>query len=137
MKKVLILFHKYPFSTLCITTIWILCLMPIPETPLSHVKLIDKWTHLVMYGGLCLTIWIDRARLGIANNRKGTVIYAVALPIIMGGLIELAQAYCTDGMRSGEWLDWAADTLGVAIGQPIGILLTMCLAKWKRGHAAD
>ena len=111
--------------------------MPIPETPLSHVKLIDKWTHLVMYGGLCLTIWIDRARLGIANNRKGTVIYAVALPIVMGGLIELVQAYCTGGMRSGEWLDWAADTLGVAIGQPIGILLAMCLAKWKRGHAAD
>lgn len=137
MKKVLILFHKYPFSTLCITTIWILCLMPIPETPLSHVKLIDKWTHLVMYGGLCLTIWIDRARLGIANNRKGTVIYAVALPIIMGGLIELVQAYCTGGMRSGEWLDWAADTLGVTIGQPIGILLAACLAKWKRGHAAD
>ncbi len=137
MKKVLILCRKYPFSTLCITAIWILCLMPIPETPLSQVKLIDKWTHLIMYGGLCLTIWTDRARLGIASNRRGTTIYAVALPIVMGGLIELVQAYCTAGMRSGEWLDWAADTLGVALGQPIGILVAVCLAKWRKANEAN
>ncbi len=137
MKKVLILCRKYPFSTLCIIAIWILCLMPIPETPLSQVKLIDKWTHLIMYGGLCLTIWTDRARLGIAFNRRGTAIYAVALPIVMGGLIELVQAYCTAGMRSGEWLDWAADTLGVALGQPIGILVAVCLAKWRKANGAN
>lgn len=137
MKKVLILCRKYPFSTLCIVAIWTLCLMPIPETPLSQVKLIDKWTHLIMYGGLCLTIWTDRARLGIASNRRGTAIYAVALPIVMGGLIELVQAYCTAGMRSGEWLDWAADTLGVALGQPIGILVAVCLAKWRKANGAN
>ncbi len=137
MKKLWFLCRKYPLSALCIIAIWVLCLMPIPETPLSQVKLIDKWTHLIMYGGLCTVIWTDRAWQGLTYNRKGMAIYAVVLPIIMGGLIELAQAYCTGGMRSGEWLDWAADTLGVIIGQPIGILVAVCLAKWKKANAAD
>lgn len=45
-----------PLSVLCVTVIWILSLMPIPETPLNDVRMIDKWTHLVMYGGLCATL---------------------------------------------------------------------------------
>ena len=115
MKSIWKLCRDYPFSTLCIIVIWILCIIPIPETPLSEVSMIDKWTHLVMYGGL----------------------YALLLPIVMGGVIELVQAYCTGGTRSGEWLDLAADSLGVLIGQPIGMLLVACHARWRKGRAED
>ena len=52
MKNLRIMAKRYPLTTVCVIVIWVLCLMPIPETPLSHVRLIDKWTHLVMYGGL-------------------------------------------------------------------------------------
>ncbi len=40
---------KYPFTTLLLVVIWVLCFIPIPESPLSHVSFIDKWTHVAMY----------------------------------------------------------------------------------------
>ena len=52
--------RNYPLSSLLIVVIWVVCLIPIPETPLSDVNLIDKWTHFVMYGSphpsLCDTL---------------------------------------------------------------------------------
>ena len=49
--------RKYPLSLLICVAIWILCFIDIPETPLDNVSLIDKWTHIVMYLGLCLVLW--------------------------------------------------------------------------------
>ena len=46
----------------------------------------------------------------------------------MGGLIEIVQATCTGGNRSGDVTDWLADTVGVVLGQLIGIPLAMWLA---------
>ena len=37
----------------------------------------------------------------------------------MGGLIEIMQATLTD-CRSGEWLDFAADAVGVLFGAAVG-----------------
>lgn len=39
----------YPFSLLFAVFIWVICLIPIPETPLSDVRMIDKWTHIALY----------------------------------------------------------------------------------------
>lgn len=47
----------------------------------------------------------------------------------MGGLVEIAQAYCTGGRRTGDWLDFAADAIGATLGGLIGILLVKCFAK--------
>mgnify|MGYP000968183237 FL=1 len=126
------LFHsvtKYPFSTLCILIIWILCFIPIPETPLDNISMIDKWTHLVMYGGTCGVIWLEC----IVKHKKvkwnKMIILTLAAPIFMGGLIEILQKYCTGGMRSGEWSDFLADTIGVVLAFIIGSLLAKCLSK--------
>ena len=53
---------KYPLSSLLVVAIWVVCLIPIPETPLSDVNLIDKWTHFVMYGSLTSVIWFEYIR---------------------------------------------------------------------------
>ena len=126
------LFHsvtKYPFSTLCILIIWILCFIPIPETPLDNISMIDKWTHIVMYGGICGVIWLEY----LAKHKKvkwnEIIILALFAPILMGGLIEILQKYCTGGMRSGEWSDFLADTIGVVLAFIIGSLLAKCLSK--------
>ena len=126
------LFHsvtKYPFSTLCILIIWILCFIPIPETPLDNISMIDKWTHIVMYGGTCGVIWLEY----LAKHKKvkwnKMIIWTLAAPIFMGGLIEILQKYCTGGMRSGEWSDFLADTIGVVLAFIIGSLLAKCLSK--------
>lgn len=123
---------KYPFSLFLVVAIWIICLIPIPETPLDDVPMIDKWTHFVMYGSLCSVIFAEYAYRHIKTNIKRLAIGGVLLPIIMGGLIELAQAYCTDGNRSGDWMDWIANSIGVMIGTAIGSLVVYLRAKARK-----
>lgn len=107
--------RRYPFSTLCIVLVWALSLTPFfPETPFDAVELADKWTHLVMYGGTALVMWCEywrqhRRPLAFRLSRLW-LIAGVALSL-MGGLLELIQAYCTT-TRSGEWLDFVADSIG-------------------------
>ena len=94
--------RKYPLSLLCVLLIGVLSLAPyFPETPLDDVAFIDKWTHLVMYGGTCTVIWWEYLRS------------------------HSLQAYCTT-TRSGEWLDFWADSIGVLLGYAIGLLMNVC-----------
>lgn len=123
---------KYPISLFLVVAIWIICLIPIPETQLDDVPMIDKWTHFVMYGSLCSVIFAEYAYRHFKPNIKRLAIYGVLLPIIMGGLIELAQAYCTGGNRSGDWIDWIANSIGVMIGTAIGSLVVYLRAKARK-----
>ena len=140
MQKLIPSLKKYPLSWCCIALIWILSLTPIfPETPFDNVAFIDKWTHLVMYGGTCSVIWFEYLRSMYGgtcsviwfeylrhHNRldyEKLFFYAFLLPILMSGLLELLQAYCTGGHRNGDWLDFAANSLGVLLGNLLGWLM--------------
>ena len=115
--------RKYPLSLFCILLIWVLSLTPFfPETPFDHVEFIDKWTHFVMYGGTCSVIWFEYLRHHKVIKWCKVVLLAVVGMILLGGLIELLQAYCTT-TRSGEWLDFFADSIGVLLGTAIGLLM--------------
>ncbi len=117
-------FH-YPLSVLCIALIGVLSLTPFfPETPLDDVAFIDKWTHMVMYGGTCSVIWWEYLRSHRRIDRLRLLLWAVAGMVMLGGLMELMQAYCTT-TRSGEWLDFWADSLGVLVGTAIGLLMNV------------
>ena len=118
----------YPLSIAVAMAIWVLCLVPIPETPLSSISLIDKWTHFVMYGVLTLVMLWERERKPIKQTisekpvtpethetPKAPLWLLLLIPTVMGGLIELAQKYLTT-CRSGEWLDFVGDVIGVVIG---------------------
>ena len=133
MQKVSQFVRKYPFSTLCLALIGVLSFTPFfPETPLDNVKFIDKWTHLVMYGGTCSVIWWEHLRLCKKETRRPNLRalfwFALVGMIILGGLVELGQAYCTT-TRSGEWLDFYADSVGVLLGNAFGLLLKSVIAK--------
>ncbi len=124
MTSVRQIFRQYPLSLLCIAVVWVLSLTPIfPETPLDGIDFIDKWTHLVMYGGTCSVIWWEYVRSH--NNLDGEKLffYAWLAPVLMSGLLELLQAYCTGGHRNGDWFDFAANTLGVTLAVPVGLLM--------------
>lgn len=107
--------------------IWIICLIPIPETPLDNVHLIDKWTHIVMYLVLSSVVGHEYFRANKKENKKTTpcqlVLWEWLLPVLMGGLIEIVQATCTNGVRTGDWLDWFADAIGATIGLFFGLLM--------------
>lgn len=123
-------FKHYPFSWLVIALIWFLCFMTPPSTPVDDVPGIDKLVHTAMYAGLCGTIWWEYFKLRdplftwrrfiphwecIPVDWPKARVWAFAAPIIMSGVIELGQAYCSGGRRSGDWWDFAANSLGVVV----------------------
>lgn len=123
------LIRKYPLSCICIATIWVLCFCTTPHTPLDNVAFIDKWTHIVMYLGTCLMIWSEYLRSHKSVRPLSLFIWAWLAPVAMSGLIEILQATCTGGRRSGDWLDFAANSAGVTLAAVIGILAARHRAK--------
>lgn len=107
--------RRYPFTTLFVAAILVVCMIPIPDTPLSEVSLIDKWTHVAMYAALEVVMFteLNRRRASLSAGRL------LVAPAALGGLVELMQAYLTT-YRSGEWADFAADCVGVLAGALVG-----------------
>jgi VanZ family protein len=79
----------------------------------------DKWVHLLMYALLGAVATYDSIRIQLSGWRLWLV--ATLLPILFGGIIELVQEQWF-APRSGEWIDWLADGIGVIIGT-IAILI--------------
>ena len=124
---------KYPLASLCIITIWVLSLTPFfPETPLDDVDFIDKWVHIVMYGGTFTVLWIEYILKHRHADYEKLFFWAWLMPIVMSGILELLQEYCTFGHRSGDWLDLAANATGVTLAAVIGIVVLLT-RKEKRG----
>ena len=119
------LLSHYPLTLLCLALVWFLCLMlDVRKAPDVDVPFIDKWTHLVMYAGTCSVMWWEYLRCHQRLVGWKLFLFAWLGPILMSGCIELLQAYCTT-TRSGEWLDFAANSIGVTLGCLIG------LAMWR------
>ena len=124
--------RKYPVSLFLIAAIWTVCLIPIPETPLNDVPMMDKWTHFVMFGVLSLCIISEYVYRHRKPKGWDVALVGMLLPFAMGGMIELAQAYCTGGNRSGDVMEWLADGIGVLIGAAIGSLLVYYRARARK-----
>lgn len=129
MKIMLLFVRKYPLSLCCILLIWVLSLVPFfPETPLDGIDFVDKWTHLVMYGGTALVIWWEYVRQTSTFRWEKTLFHFSLFTFIfltaMGGLLELIQAHCTT-TRSGEWLDFWADGAGALLGSIVGLVTSL------------
>ena len=110
---------NYPLSLICTLAITILSLAPIgaPEVA-QDVPFFDKWAHFVMYGGLSFLLFLE------SHKRPITLPLAISLLLyacLLGGLMELCQAYLTT-YRSGEWMDFLADSIGVLLGCVIALL---------------
>lgn len=130
MIKLVHLFKRYPFSTACVVLIWILCFCTPPHTPLDNVPLMDKWTHMAMYGGTCSVIWIESFRAGTAvGHLRRMLLWAWLASVLMSGLIEILQANCTGGRRSGDWMDFLANSIGATLGLVFGLVLYKRLSR--------
>ena len=125
-------FKKYPISCVLIAVIWYLSLLfNAPETPLDNVPLVDKWVHMVMYGGTFSVLWIEYIRQHQKPDYKKLLIWAFIAPIVMSGIIELLQEYCTK-TRQGEWTDLLANSIGVVLAAVIGLILLHLHARRNR-----
>ena len=110
---------KYPFSLCVILAILYLSFFTPPKTNLGEIPGFDKFAHTAMYGGLCLVIWFEYLRSHRSLNATKMCIWGFIAPILMSGVIELMQA-CTEN-RSGEWLDFYANSLGAVLDALIGL----------------
>lgn len=74
----------------------------------------DKVVHTTMYLGTCSVFWLEYYRSPYRLPRLSLTLIGVVAPIMMSGVIELAQAYLTT-TRSGDWFDFAANSCGVLL----------------------
>lgn len=111
---------------MCTLAILTLSLFPIPEVPhIEDIPLVDKWVHFIMYGGLLMCVWIDWIRKKLRPKFKHNF-YSILFGIALGGLIELIQPLVS---RSGEMLDFYADSIGVFIGYISGFIISRYFSK--------
>lgn len=114
----------YPFSLLIVLAVIALSVMPFPEIKMAEdIPFVDKWVHFVMYGGVAFVIWIEMARREKKKSNHKThmqsLVWGLFFPAILGGVLELIQEYLTT-TRSGEWLDFLADSIGAVLGALVG-----------------
>ena len=123
-------FKNYFWTILLSFVVIILSIIPIPEVPpLEDIPLFDKWVHFLMYGAVACCVWYDYYRN--RADRKitlRTILCTVVYPILLGGILELWQRYLTT-CRSGEWLDFIADSIGAFLAFPIGAFIIRYFAK--------
>ena len=125
----LLYFRRYPITFLLAFAIVLLSLLPVPDVRVTvEVPLMDKWAHMVMYGVLTLVIWLEYIRAHRQMRGRRLLLLAFLAPIAMGGVLELMQAYLTT-CRSGEWLDFVANSIGAVVGAGCGLLASRL---WER-----
>ncbi len=83
-------------------------LVPVDLLPRQAATIWDKGQHAFGFA------WLALLGLLAYNGRFWTMMVGL---MVFGGVIELAQA--ATGWRYGEWLDFAADGIGVLIGTAI------------------
>jgi VanZ family protein len=114
---ILYFLKKYPISLTLLLVISYLSFFKPPSLDFPLFAGFDKLVHGCMYAGVSGVLWLEfflNYRSKVLPVRHA-LIGAVICPILFGGLIELGQKYLTT-YRGGEWLDFTANTCGVALG---------------------
>jgi VanZ family protein len=80
-----------------------------------------------MFMGISGTIFFDntahfRKRISFRRIILGSFFF----PVIFGGIIEILQTYLTTS-RSGDWMDFLFDTIGVFLGILICLVINRTL----------
>lgn len=108
------IWRNFPLTLLGVVLIWYLCLMPQPSVDVGLFDWFDKLVHACMYWVLCSVFWYEYFHHSVCFTRLRLQVLAVGMPILMSGLIEVAQSYLTT-TRSGDWWDFLANSLGVIL----------------------
>lgn len=115
---------RYPFSILVLCLLLFLSFSNLSELDLTKVHNGDKWGHFIMYLGTSCVFWLEwlkSHRLDKPSVLKG-IFFCVLFPVVLGGLVEVGQAYLTV-TRSGELLDFIADVAGALVGIPLSLFV--------------
>ena len=112
---------RYPLSIAIILLVTFPSFFKPPSTDLDNVPGIDKLVHTGMYFVMASFLWWEFYK-GQKNTHAPiwhAWVGAFLCPLLYGGIVELLQEYCTEH-RGGEWLDFAANSVGVIIAAVVG-----------------
>ena len=107
MKTIL---RQYPLTILLALAIWVVCLIPVPETPLNEISFIDKWTHFVMYAVLTLVLLYEHRRASRSSSAKAEGSTAKADG--MNGMADDMSAKADDMSAKADGMGTKADGMG-------------------------
>ena len=99
---------------------------------LDDIPYIDKIVHLSMYLGTCSVFWFEYKCNGYKWHKCRLALIGVVAPILMSGVIELAQAYLTT-YRTGDWADFATNSMGVLLALIVKYFIDQANGKICRG----
>lgn len=106
-------------SLLIIAIICYLSFFTPPKTDLNEIPNLDKLVHFCMYFGLSSIIWIEYLWHHTSVSWRQILPRVIFFPILLSGLIEILQENCT-ATRSGDWLDFIANSIGALASVPAG-----------------
>lgn len=108
-------YRRYGLScVVALTILYLSVARSTPEMDIPKIEGLDKIVHFLMYAALSFALSRDFYVQKTSFSSVKMVIWAVVLPILYGGLIEVLQENFFPP-RSGDWYDWLADSLGVIV----------------------
>ncbi|MFN4248959.1 MAG: VanZ family protein [Flavipsychrobacter sp.] len=102
--------------------IFFLCFIPGKDLPHLNIPLVDKWTHMVLFGVFTI-LWHNTAR----SNSMGLKLILFIAATFLGWLVEYVQGHYVQG-RSQDNMDTLAD----AVGGLIGIILFSIYVRFNK-----
>lgn len=106
-------------SIVVLSAIAYVSLLREPSISLPYVIGMDKWIHAIMYLVLTLTLLWD-------SQQRPKLWWIVGVfSAIFGGFIEVLQEQFFYP-RTGDWMDWLADCMGVIVA----IIVWLIGVKW-------
>lgn len=106
------------------------CLLRKPIYSLPNIEHGDKWVHWIAFMLLTLVLLWDSKKIDLKQWKIWSI--AILFPALYGGLIEILQQLFFYP-RTGEWTDWLADCVGIAMGVIIGLVIQ----KWYERRMAQ
>ncbi|MBL4669736.1 MAG: VanZ family protein [Flavobacteriales bacterium] len=101
--------------------IWLVVILilsgyPGNQLPKIAVWQFDKWVHTLMYGVLSFLVLIPYSKqFSVKGNRFKIGLFIILFGIFYGGFMEILQNNIFIN-RSGNWIDFIANSLGAIIG---------------------
>lgn len=103
--------HARSLAILWTLLIFVGCFWPGKDLPKVDVPFIDKWTHLVLFGGFTFLWLCARPKINPLS------LFTLALiSVLLGSFIEVMQGLLTFLGRSAEFMDAVADSVGGLLG---------------------
>lgn len=118
MKHVL---KAYSPAVIWAVTITVLSAVPGNKLYMPPIWNADKYAHLGVYFVLAACLIFGFLRAGHCQNLRSSVVSAILISMVFGGILEILQQYVFVG-RSGDILDFTANSIGAILAGLLALL---------------